>query len=258
MPPPLQGRRIVVTRAPGQADSLCHLLAELGAEVMLLPTIAIAPPLDWGPLDRALAELGRYSGFIFTSGNAVQHLFRRAGELHLPTQRRAGAWVCAIGPATAAALAHYPDWKADILPASFAAEGVVAALSGLPLAASRILLARGAGGRDLIPEALSRRCALVDAVATHRAVVPLDSEAPAREAFPGADAVLFTSSSTARNLAQLLGADYRLRLHGCVLAALGPVTRRTVEQELGLTVAVQAPQATAEALAQALVDYWHA
>ena len=67
---PLFGKRIVVTRAQGQADALAGRLRALGAGVIEIPTIEIRPAADYGPLDRAIAELGCYDWLIFTSVSA--------------------------------------------------------------------------------------------------------------------------------------------------------------------------------------------
>src|SRR5215470_17400231 len=57
---PLAGKRIVITRAREQADSLAAKLSTLGAAVSELPTIEIQPPTDPAPLDHAITELPSY------------------------------------------------------------------------------------------------------------------------------------------------------------------------------------------------------
>ncbi len=96
---PLFGQRIVVTRDRRQAAELAEPLEELGAEVLLLPVIEIQPPADSGPLDRAMACLDTYDWLIFTSANAVRSFVERLTDI-----RSLRAKVCAIGPATAAAV----------------------------------------------------------------------------------------------------------------------------------------------------------
>jgi uroporphyrinogen-III synthase len=270
-PQPLRGRRIVVTRAAEQAPDLLAHLQSAGATAISLPTIAFAPPVDPGPLLEALrgAAAGSYDGYIFTSQNGVDAFFSAAAEQKIalpipaaPTSAATAPWICAIGPATARRLAAR-GWPPTILPAEFVAESVVAALSARPLRGQRILLARAAVARDVIPEALVSRGAQVDVVAAYRTVFPAGAESRARELFPPPpaagrpDAVLFTSSSTARHLAALLGDDYRRRLSGVLLAAIGPVTAATL-QDLGLAAGLVAPEFTAAALAAALIAHYAA
>ena len=255
---PLSGRRIVVTRAPEQAGAWLEQLRALGAEAISLPTIAIAPPEDLGPLDQALRQLDSFQGLIFTSANGVRGFFDRARALGVAAARPAGAWLCAVGPATAAALAEH-QWQAELVAADSIAEGVVAALAAVPVTGQRILLPRAAQGREIISEALGRRGATVVTVATHCTVLASGSREQALALFPGmqVDAAVLTSPSTARNLAELLGPDYRTRLRDVALVAIGPITRHALE-ELELPVAAVAPAASAEALVQALREYWHA
>lgn len=254
--PPLSGRRIVVTRTAEQAGELLERLRALGAEAISLPTIALAPPGDFAPLDRALRQLASFQGFIFTSVNGVAGFFARAQALGVPPLRPATAWLSAVGPATAAALAQQ-GWRAEIVPARAVAEAVVDELVAEPVAGQAILLARAEAGRDVIPAALARRGARVEVVATHRTVAATASAAQARALFPGSDAAIFTSPSTARFLAELLGSGYRERLQGTALAAIGPVTRDAIAA-LGLPVAAEAATADAAALVAALRELWHA
>src|SRR5256884_6616095 len=76
--PPLRGRRIVVTRAREQAGELVRALEELGAEVVLAPTIRIEPLADLEPLRAALTDPGRYDWIVITSQSSVQVEIGRA------------------------------------------------------------------------------------------------------------------------------------------------------------------------------------
>jgi hypothetical protein len=118
---PLFGRTVVVTRARHQAPELVRRLEAAGAEVLVVPTIAVAGPSDGGAaLDRAAAHLGRYSWVVFTSTNAVDRF--------LPLLRDARAFgtarVAAIGPGTADALARF-GVLADLVPSRSNAEGLL-------------------------------------------------------------------------------------------------------------------------------------
>ncbi|HEY3846538.1 MAG TPA: uroporphyrinogen-III C-methyltransferase, partial [Acetobacteraceae bacterium] len=94
---PLRGKRIVVTRAKGQSDRLSEKLRELGAQAIELPTIEIAPAADYGPLDRAIANLASYDWLIFTSANGVRAFVERL-DASAADWRQLRAKLCAIGP----------------------------------------------------------------------------------------------------------------------------------------------------------------
>src|SRR5207302_1375629 len=134
---PLFGKRIIVTRAKGQADALSAKLRALGACVVELPAIEIVPPADPGPLDLAIASLAEYDWLIFTSANGVRffldRLDRSAADL-----RSLRAKICAIGPATRAAIEAL-HLKVDLMGAEYVAESLIDAFAPHDLAGRRIL-----------------------------------------------------------------------------------------------------------------------
>ena len=98
---PLFGRRVVVTRPRAQAGALADLLEAEGAEVIPFPTIAIAPPSDPVPLERAVAAAGGYDWIVFTSANGVEAFFARFAAARRDVRELASVRLAAIGPETA-------------------------------------------------------------------------------------------------------------------------------------------------------------
>ncbi|TAN21342.1 MAG: uroporphyrinogen-III synthase [Acidobacteria bacterium] len=254
MPPPLTGRRIVVTRAAEQAGELLERLRAEGAEAVALPTIAIAPPLNAAPLEAALEELATFDGCIFTSANAARAVLARAQVRSLAPPR---GWICAVGTATAAALTHRAGWAATLLPQAAQAAGIAAALAAQPLAGKRIFFPRAEAAGELIPRVLSERGATVVSPVAYRTVLAESSRAAAPALFPGADAAVFTSPSTARNLAALLGEDHSRRMRDVRITVIGPVTATAVAQ-LGWQVTATAQQPDVESIIAALRSCWRA
>jgi uroporphyrinogen III methyltransferase/synthase len=255
---PLAGRRIVITRRREQAGPLRRLLERHGACAIELPTIALTPPESFGPLDRALKDLAAYDWILFTSANGVERFFARMSRRRVRKTVLKKKWLAAIGPATAAALRRQ-GFRAHVIPEDYRAEGLVAALAQERWHGKRVLLARAAEARQLLPRALRRRGARVDVVAVYRTVAPERIQAQARKLFGRRrpDAITFTSSSTVRNFFALLGARRARRaLRGVAVATIGPVTSRTA-RALGLRVAVQAGQYTMSGLVAALENYFH-
>ena len=240
---PLFGQRIVVTRDRRQAAELAEPLEELGAEVLLLPVIEIQPPADPEPLERAMLQLHAYDWIIFTSVNSVRSFVNTLGDI-----RSLRAKVCAIGPATAAAVEAL-HIKVDRIPTEYVAESLLAALANDDLAGKRILLPRAAVARDLVPVELTRRGAKVDVVEAYRTVVPEDASARAHEVLARNPTwITFTSSSTVKNFVTLAG---RHTLQGIKIASIGPITSATA-RELGLTVHAEANPHTVAGLIEAL------
>ena len=244
---PLAGRRIVVTRAREQADTLVASLSALGAAVVELPTIEILPPSDPGPLDRAIARLPSYDWIVFTSANGVRAVVDR-----LPDLRAMRGKICAIGPATRAAIEAL-RLKIDLMGEEYVAESLVQAFAAHPVEGKRILLPRAAVARDVVPVELSKRGAHVDVVAAYRTAPPENLAAAIREAFRRRpDAITFTSSSTVKNFVEAAGAATLAGVHA---VSIGPVTTQTA-RELGVAIAAQARVYTAEGLVEALVGLY--
>jgi len=240
---PLFGQRIVVTRDRRQAADLAEPLEELGAEVLLLPVIDIQPPADPMPLDRAIACLDTYDWLIFTSANGVRSFVE-----HLTDIRFLRAKVCAIGPATAAAVEAL-HIKVDRIPKEYVAESLLEALASDDLAGKRILLPRAAVARDLVPVELTLRGAIVDVVEAYRTVIPEEAVAHVRDVLARKPHwITFTSSSTVRNFMKIVGGE---ALSGVKIASIGPITSATA-RDLGLTVDVEANPHTVPGLVSAL------
>ena len=210
-------------------------LRSLGAEVIELPTIAIEPPLDPAPLADAIRQLAVYDWLIFTSVNGVKG-FLQALDDSSADLRQLRARLCAVGPATAAALAAL-HLKVDVIPREYVAESLVAAMEKCDLAGQRILLPRAAGARDVVPDALRQRGAQVDIVEAYRTVIPPTD----LSSIQAVDWVTFTSSSTVKNFLALGGG--RLLEQSARVASIGSVTSETARQH-GLTVAVEAKEST--------------
>ena len=240
---PLLGRRVVVTRARQQASGLADRLRRIGAEVVLVPTIEIVEAGDGGAaLAGAAARVREFDWVVFTSANAVEHLFA-----HLRDARALGnTRVAAVGRATADALAAR-GVAADLVPERALAEALVAAFPG-PAPSGRVLVPQGALARDAVAEGLTAAGWSVDVVEAYR-TVPATPTADVLAAAAKADAIAFTSGSTVESYLDAAGAP----AVPPVVACIGPVTAATA-RERGLDVTVVAGEATVDSLVQALVD----
>jgi uroporphyrinogen III methyltransferase/synthase len=254
---PLAGRTIVVTRASEQAQKFIELLAAAGARVLAAPTIAIEPPPSWAPLDAALDQIADYTWAVFTSVNGVSMVDRRLRQRGLGWTGFGRLKVAAIGPATAEALGEH-GIRPAVVPDDYRAEGLVERLREALGADDRVLLPRAAQTRDLLVRELGRLGATVTEVAAY-VTRPVDASATRlREALAAGavDAVTFTSSSTARNFAELFTAEERRAwLAGLTVASIGPITAATAA-EYGLTTHVMPREYTIPALARAIAEHF--
>jgi uroporphyrinogen III methyltransferase/synthase len=259
---PLAGRTVVVTRPREQAASLVELLEALGASVLLAPTIRIEPrPLD-DDVAAVLRELAAYQLVVFTSANAVRvfagYLARGAEDGGMPV----GPVVAAVGPATATALEKH-GLACHLVPDEYVAEGLLDAFEeqAAPVAGARVLIPCARDARDVLPETLRERGAVVDVLHIYDTVAVGELAVPAAQV-EAADYITFTSASTARRLAVLLtaggqaagaGRPLTERLAGARLCSIGPITSQAL-RDLGLAVAVQARDYTSAGLVAAIAE----
>jgi uroporphyrinogen III methyltransferase/synthase len=255
---PLFGKRVLMTRAKEQTPELAVLLAGYGAEPIEAPTIQIVPPVDCAPVDRAIDAIGTYDWVIFTSVNGVARFMKRLGARGLDARSLGGRRLCCIGPRTAQELEKF-GLKADAIPADYQAEGVLAMLGNQDLSNVRVLIPRAEVARELLPEELRARGALVDVAPVYRTTLPNGAgEEWRRQLADGRiHVVTFTSSSTVRNFVEMLDSSDRVKalMQRVVIACIGPITARTAE-EYGLTVSIVPGENTIPALVQAIARYY--
>jgi uroporphyrinogen-III synthase len=252
---PLSGRRVLVTRARHQAGQLSDKLRTLGAEAVEIPAVAFVPPLSYAPLDAAMRNLSQYQWLIVTSANGVEALAARVAALRIPAADFRHLKMAAAGSATAQALRGL-GLEVSVTPKEYVAESLVEEL-GDRVQGQRVLLARAAVARDVIPDALRGRGALVDVVDAYQTVIPEESVTAIRTLFGGdgyvPDAATLTSSSTVTNLLALLRAAGVERPEKMRAVSIGPITTRTLREQ-GWEAAAEADPHDLEGLVRAVVQ----
>ena len=246
---PLFGRRVVVTRAAAQASTLSERLRDAGADVLEMPATKIEP-LDLAPLRDALGRLGDYRMLVFTSQNAVKLFWEQLLVVGRDARALAGTVICAVGPATAAALLDH-GITVDIVPDRFVAEGILAALEGRRLGGTRVLYATAEGARDTLPEGLRALGAEVDVVPIYRSARDGSGAETLRAVLEkgSVDVVTFTSASAVHGYVDAVGPELARRAKG---ASIGPVTSEAA-RAAGIDVAAEASEATIPSLVEAVV-----
>ena len=230
---------ILVTRAANQAKALADPLTSAGARVICLPMIEFAPPETWGPVDAAIDRFETYDGVIFTSANAVDTFMDRLATLRREPNFRK---IYAIGTQTQQVLSEhgYSCQLAD----EPRAEGLLSVLGDVD--GIRLLLPRAAEAREILPDTLRERGAVVDVVPVYRTQTCLASAAPLLKwQKHGLDWIIFMSPSAVRGFLEL-GGDLEVGR----IAAMGPVTAAELPGEADLV----STTATAEGLAEALIQ----
>jgi uroporphyrinogen III methyltransferase / synthase len=251
---PLFGKRVLVPRAAEQARATAKAIRDRAGDAILFPIIEIVDPPDPEPLRRAVAALDRYDWVLFTSANGVERFFSELERRGADVRALGGIRVASIGPGTGAALERR-GIRADLTAREFVGESLAEGV--LKLGVRRALLPRALVARDALPTMLRDAGAEVDVVPAY-ATRPVDRERAAglRELVEsGVDVAMFTSSSTATGVADMLGEDAAIALGRLTVASIGPITSATL-RDRGIRIDVEAKAHTIEGLLDALDDYF--
>lgn len=237
---PLTGKTVLITRAASQSAELRTALENVGARVIECPTIHIVPPTTWKPVDDAIRRLNTYNWLLFTSANAVEQFMDRMRE------RRPSIPIAVVGSATGTKLGEW-NLKPSLVPKDFRAEGLLEAFAE-NLVGTRILFPRAEVAREMLPEELRRRGAVVDIVTVYRTVKAMTGDIGEIFESERVDCVVFTSPSTIPENLHVLPT-------GTALAVIGPVTREAA-QLLGLKPDIVPVESTVRALVEAIEKYF--
>lgn len=244
---PLFGKRVLVTRAAGDAVDFASKLWESGAEPVLAPTIAIGAPDDVEPARAAIAALATYAWVVFTSQHGVDAAFAALATSGGDARRFGSAKVAAIGPKTAQRLLAH-GVRADFVPPKFVAEDVATGLLEHASRGDRVLLYGAQEMRDVIATTLHDAGRVVDVVAGYKTAHvhdPAIAEAAAR-----CDIWTFTSASTIASFLENVP-DAATRAQDKIVACIGPITAAAA-RDAGLRVDIVPDDYTVDGLLEAL------
>jgi uroporphyrinogen-III synthase len=258
---PLEGRRVVVTRAGEQSAELVDRLQALGAQVLLLPLIEFAPPDDPAPLGGAMGKLQEFDWLFLTSQNAVRYVAERAQSISLDLAKKLGPSslrprVAAAGEATAnAARGH--GWRVDRVSGGRGGLDLVRELAS-ELRGCQVLLPRSDRALPHLPRALAGCGAVPTEVVAYRTVptTNIDPEILGRIEHGEVDALSFASPSAFCALMEGVGLDRLKKMVANVpIAAIGPTTADAIRR-CGFRVAIEARVPTAAGLASAIAVHF--
>ena len=229
---PLAGKGVVVTRPAHQSQAFARLIAGAGGRPILFPAIEIRDLEDLEPFARLIDRLDEFDLAIFVSPNAVE---RAMGVISARRGFPRQLQVATVGGGSVRALERF-GITGVLAPAGRSDSEALLELPALAAASGRrVVIFRGAGGRELLGEALRSRGALVEYAECYRRVRPeLDAGALLQAwSRKEVDAVTATSSEGLRNFAEMIGPPGRERLSGTPVFVPHP---RIAEAAHGLQV----------------------
>ncbi|MBN1403187.1 MAG: uroporphyrinogen-III synthase [Opitutales bacterium] len=255
---PLEGRKIVVTRAADQSGSLVELLAAEGAEVIELPLIqtrCTGPTLD---TQEAFKELWTYEWLIFTSPNGVRYFFELFFKTFDDIRSLGGAHIAAVGNGTAEALRKFYI-KAELIPEVQTSEGLAEALTReQTLDNLNILIVTGNQASEELSASLEAALAIVDKVQFYSTERNDISKHPSAARFrsEGADAIVFASGSAVESfVAQAKDLKTEANARRPQACSIGPVTTE-IMKKYGIPVDISAAKPTPSDIVKALCKHF--
>jgi uroporphyrinogen-III synthase len=253
---PLDGKRIVLTRAVEQARELKARLEKMGAVILLFPAVNFSEPTETKELDQSIHSLNEFDWILFTSANAVRFFAGRCRKLGVEPSHDVKFRCAAVGPATASAVAA-EGFPVEHVAQEFIGSALARELSVL-LTGKKVLLPRSERARPDLPAALRTVGALVTEIVAYRTggVGTIDPGVMRAIRETEVDVISFFSPSAIENMRAELGEELLSRLgEKAKMAAVGPTTAAAL-RGAGLPVAIQAPLATAESMAVAIATYF--
>ncbi len=225
----LFGKRIAITRAVEQSSKLRKMLSDEGAIVLQLSTIKteLTEPA------KKLSELleNKFDWIIFSSENGVRYFFRQLFREGLDGRALAGSRIAVIGQATADKLKSY-SIMADYIPEKYTSENLIYGLKTIvDLSGKKILRVKGDFEKDFIYESLIENGAKLEICEVYKTLQGNpESDVIKDISNNGADAVIFTSSSTVINFFNMIGKEAIKILNSSKVISIGPITTKTLEK----------------------------
>ena len=254
---PLKNKTIVLTRTIEQSKESSAIFSELGANVIVFPTLEIVPPTNWDSFDNFILSNKIIDFIVFTSAHAVTMFIKRCNELN----KQIGfekIKVVAIGNKTKS-ICEENNIKVDIVPKKFSGEGVVEELSKYDLKDKLVFIPRSAIGREDLPRGLEELGAKIVTIPVYNVSLPstestqqnieqLNSTKP--------DVFIFTSPSTFENFLIIMNINNPVSyFKNYDVAAIGPTTKSAIEKSK-VRVSIMPDEFTIRGLANKMIEFY--
>jgi len=254
---PLKNKTIVLTRTIEQSKESSAIFSELGADVIVFPTLEIVPPNNWDKFDELILSSQKIDFVVFTSAHAVTMFIKRCSELNNQVDFEK-IKVVAVGNKTKS-VCEENNIRVDIVPKKFSGEGVVEELSKYDLKDKLVFIPRSAIGREDLPKGLEELGAMIVTVPVYNVSLPsiesvqqnieqLNSTKP--------DVFIFTSPSTFENFLLIMNIKNPVSFFkNYDVAAIGPTTKTTIENHK-VKVSIMPDEYTIKGLANKMSEFY--
>jgi len=246
---PLLDKKIVVTRAIHQNQSLARKLEDKGADVIYAPAIQTQSLVRDLRVQEQLRDFAlghiKYDWIIFLSSNGVRFFMNGMGK---GKQRLSKIKICAVGPQTKQEIERY-GFKVAKMPGTFNAAALLKKIGNLK--GKRIIIPRVSAGPQDVIMALKKKGAVVTQVGIYRTIHAAPPADIIRKTIQGGvSAVTFTSASTVKGFSSFFSKKElkAIQKQNCAIS-IGPQTTLALKAEGWSKI-----RQTAVATSQGIVD----
>lgn len=254
---PLKNKTIVLTRTIEQSKESAAIFSELGADVIVFPTLEIVSPNDWERFDELILSEQKIDFIVFTSAHAVTMFIKRCSELNKQIDF-GKTKVVAVGNKTKS-VCEENKIKVDIVPAKFSGEGVVEELSKYDLKNKLVFIPRSAIGREDLPKGLEELGAKIVTVPVYNVSLPSKESIKQNiEQLNSSklDVFIFTSPSTFENFLLIMNINNPVSFFkNYDVAAIGPTTKAAIENSK-VKVSIMPEEFTIKGLANKMIEFY--
>ena len=248
---PLFGKTVLITLPPEQSRSLEEKLEELGARVIKLPTVMIADPDDYTPLDSQIDNLSLFNWIIFTNPSGVEYFFKRLFKKNKDLRDLKGILITVVNSATKEKLESF-HLKADFMPTDFSNQAIINGLKHKSISGQRILLPCSQLADEDLSNGLRQLGAEVREVCAYRVVKPeIETKAVKNK---NIDMIIFNHPCAVNNFTNSFSSLKQIKenFSKTKIASVGPLTSKAIRQS-GLKVYTQAKEHSIDGLIKAII-----
>lgn len=256
-PLPLKNKTIVITRTVEQSKDSAEAFHQLGANIIIFPTLEIVPPASWRKFDEIINNKDEIDYVVFTSAHAVKMFSKRCEELNVQLDFNK-IKIVAVGNKTKNICEKF-SIPVHIIPSKFSGEGVINELSSYDIKDKTIFIPRSAIGREELPDGLKEMGAILKLAPVYNVSLPTNEKIignieKLKNSKP--DLYIFTSPSTFENFLQILNiSDPVNYFNGIDVAAIGPTTKSAIENK-NIRVTIMPSEYTIDGLVRKIIEYY--
>lgn len=253
---PLAGKTIIVTRDVKQSEPFASQLNNLGANVILFPTIEITGPEEPENIRAELSGISRYNWIIFTSANAVSYFFEFVDTTQVDFK---DINIACVGKKTAEILADL-NLSPTLIPQKHSAWGLVEAMRKYKIRGKHILIPVSNLAAHEIESELQAMGAITKRVEVYQTKTyqnPDKNLLHQKISSGSIDCVTFFSPSALNAFVQLMGEKVvdEINSNQIAIAVIGSTTA-IAANAVNLKTAIKPMQSDSESFLQTLKEYY--